>query len=78
MRMPGLAHLHPWITFVVLVFLCPVSPGSWPGGAWVPWRALPWLLLVVLRLCYLCDPFIGIDSHVSLFHLQNGLRPNSC
>ena len=24
------------------VSLWPVSPGSWPGGAWVPWRALPW------------------------------------
>ena len=27
---------------VGVVLFGPVSPGSWPGGAWVPWRALPW------------------------------------
>ena len=27
--------------FGVVVFW-PVSLGSWPGGAWVPWRAVPW------------------------------------
>ena len=26
---------------VCAVVVLPVSPGSWPGGAWVPWRALP-------------------------------------
>ena len=27
---------------VVIVVFWPVSPGSWPGGAWVPWRVVPW------------------------------------
>ena len=26
---------------------CPVSPGSWPGGAWVPSRASPSFCFVV-------------------------------
>ena len=29
----------------------PVSPGSWPGVAWVPWRALPWTLLFLVASC---------------------------
>ena len=33
---------------VGVVLFGPVSPGSWPGGAWVPWRALPWSLLFLV------------------------------
>ena len=29
----------PWVG---VVLFGPVSLGSWLGGAWVPWRALPW------------------------------------
>ena len=28
------------------VVVWPVSLGSWPGGAWVPWRAWPWSFCV--------------------------------
>ena len=38
----------------VPVLLCldwPVSPGTWPGGGWVPWWAAP----LVFVLCRVCD-----------------------
>ena len=56
------------------VVLWPVSPGSWPGGAWVPWRALPWFCGGFCCFWWSC---ISSCNFVSLFHLQNGLRPNS-
>ena len=59
---------------VGVVLFWPVSPGSWPGGAWVPWRALPWSLLFLVALL---RSRIFITSCVSLFHLQKGPRPNS-
>ena len=49
MRLLRLAHSildHP----VGVVLVGPVSPGSWPGGAWVPWRALPWSCCVLVLL----------------------------
>ena len=52
----------------------PVSPGSWPGGAWVPWRALP---LFCLWFLWSGDPGSLGFTFVSLSHLQNGRRPNS-
>ena len=45
-----------------------MSLDSWSGGAWVPWRAGPFLLAAS----------VTHRVYVSLFHLQNGLRPNSC
>ena len=59
---------------VGVVLFGPVSPGSWPGGAWVPWRAVPWSCW--FSVCFLWSRIL-ILSFVSLFHLQNGHRPNS-
>ena len=59
---------------------CAVSLGSWPGGAWVPWRAGPWFFVVVVVVVVVASVLHLTYSvaEVSMFHLQNGLRPNSC
>ena len=37
---------------VVLFASWPVYLGAWPGGSWLPWRAVPWLcfFLFLVRL----------------------------
>ena len=32
-----------------------VQLGAWPGGSWLPWRAAPWSLLLVVCLLLLRD-----------------------
>ena len=53
MRLLRLAH-SIWDHSVLVLCCWPVSPGSWAGGAWVPWRALPWSFWLFLLL--LSDP----------------------
>ena len=62
---------------VFSLLLRPVSLGSWPGGAWVPWWAAPVLFVVVSCLLdgdSVFDKFSQASFHRS--HLQNGFRPN--
>ena len=60
----------------LMLFLCvaswPVRLGAWPGGSWLPWRAVPCLLLLVLSE----TSVVMVLSEVSRFHLHNGLCPN--
>ena len=53
-----------------------MSPGTWPGGAWVPGGPRPCLLLLLL----VHDPnfvFRNFHQDVSRFTVHKGLRPNS-
>ena len=60
-----------------LLFVCfAVSPGTWPGGAWVPGGPRPGFSLLLL----FHDPnfaFRNFHQDVSRFTVQKGLRPNS-
>ena len=63
---------------VWLVFSFAVSPGTWPGGAWVPGGPRPCLLFLLLLLVH--DPNLfchNFHQDVSRFTVQKGLRPNS-
>ena len=57
---------------VVLFASWPVYLGAWPGGSWLPWRAVPCLLFA----CFGETSVGRVLSYVSLFHLHNGHRPN--
>ena len=60
----------------LLVVCFAVSPGTWPGGAWVPGGPRPGFSLLLL----FHDPnFVSRYFHqdVSRFTVQKGLRPNS-
>ena len=49
-----------------------VHLGAWPEGSWLPWRAVPFLFLLVFG-----ETSVGmVLSYVSPFHLHNGHRPN--
>ena len=64
-------HVVVW-----LVFSFAVSPGTWPGGAWVPGGPRPCFLLLLL----VHDPnfvFRNFHQDVSRFTVHKGLRPNS-
>ena len=53
-----------------------MSPGTWPGGAWVPGGPRPCFLLLLL----VHDPnfvFRNFRQDVSRFTVHKGLRPNS-
>ena len=53
-----------------------MSPGTWPGGAWVPGGPRPCFLLLLL----VHDPnfvFRNFHQDVSRFTVHKGLRPNS-
>ena len=53
-----------------------MSPGTWPGGAWVPGGPRPGFSLLLL----FHDPnfaFRNFHQDVSRFTVQKGLRPNS-
>ena len=62
--------------FVLLVVCFAVSPGTWPGGAWVPGGPRPGFSLLLL----FHDPNFAVrkfHQDVSRFTVQKGLRPNS-
>ena len=70
-RVEALDHAVVWL---VLSFA--VSPGTWPGGAWVPGGPRPGFSLLLL----FHDPnfvFRNFHQDVSRFTVQKGLRPNS-
>ena len=71
LRVAALDHVVGWL---VLSFA--VSPGTWPGGAWVPGGPRPgFSLLPVFH-----DPiftFLILRQEVSRFTVHKGLRPNS-
>ena len=71
LRVEALDHVVGWL---VLSFA--VSPGTWPGGAWVPGGPRPCFLLLLL----FHDPnfvFRNFHQDVSRFTVHKGLRPNS-
>ena len=71
LRVGTLDHVVGWLCFSFAV-----SPGAWPGGAWVPGGPRPGFLL----LLFLHDPkvaFLILHQDVSRFTVQKGLRPNS-
>ena len=71
LRVEALDHVVGWL---VLSFA--VSPGTWPGGAWVPGGPRPCFLLLLL----FHDPnfvFLNFHQDVSRFTVHKGLRPNS-
>ena len=45
---------HREVSCCLLFFAWLVQLGAWLGGSWLPWRAAPWLLLLVVCLfdCY--------------------------
>ena len=51
-----------WLFFPWLVQL-----GAWPGGSWLPWRAAPWLLLLVV--CLVVFMRLLFNGPSLLFHL---------
>ena len=60
----------------LLVVCFAVSPGTWPGGAWVPGGPCPGFSLLLL----FHDPnfaFRNFHQDVSRFRMQKELRPNS-
>ena len=71
-------RVEDWIMLVWLVCSFAVSPGTWPGGAWVPGGPRPcfWFLLLLL----VHDPNLfchNFHQDVSRFTVHKGLRPNS-
>ena len=66
-----------WIMLFVLLVVCfAVSPGTWPGGAWVPGGPRPGFSLLLL----FHDPNFAVRNlhqDVSRFTVHKGLRPNS-
>ena len=71
LRVEALDHVVGWL---VLSFA--VSPGTWPGGAWVPGGPRPGFSLLLL----FHDPnfvFRNLHQDVSRFTVHKGLRPNS-
>ena len=71
LRVEALDHVVGWL---VLSFA--VSPGTWPGGAWVPGGPRPCFSLLLL----FHDPnfvFRNFHQDVSRFTVHKGLRPNS-
>ena len=70
-RVEVLDHVVVW-----LVVCFAVSPGTWPGGAWVPGGPRPGFSLLLLFL----DPNFAVRNlhqDVSRFTVHKGLRPNS-
>ena len=70
-RVEALDHVVGW-----LVVCFAVSPGTWPGGAWVPGGPRPGFSLLFL----FHDPNFAVRNlrqDVSRFTVQKGLRPNS-
>ena len=64
------------LVFFLLVVSLPVHLGAWPGGSWLPWRAVPVLLFCCLLLFDVEETSVEmVLSFVSLSHLHNGLRP---
>ena len=45
-----LSHREVSCCFCLLFFPWLVQLGAWLGGSWLPWRAAPWLLLLVVCL----------------------------
>ena len=71
LRVEALDHVVGWLGFSFAV-----SPGTWPGGAWVPGGPRPGFSL----LLFFHDPsfaFLIMHQEVSRFTVHKGLRPNS-
>ena len=69
-------ELMLWIMLLVGLFSLAVSPGTWPGGAWVPGGPRPCVSL----LLFFHDPrvaFLILHQDVSRFTVHKGPRPNS-
>ena len=67
------------LVFSLVVASGPVHLGAWPGGSWLPWRAVPFFFFfaAVLFVFVVQKTSVGWScSTVSRSHLHNGLRPN--
>ena len=64
-----LAHSDFGSPVSVCVVFWPVSPGSWLGGAWVPWRVVFWLGCLFVSYC---DPGSVVVASFHCFTYKMG------